>query len=193
MELTDLSYHELGRSRGWFRASSTEASSVVAGSNPHRSEAGSALRGRAAPALVTRQEGVRVPQAALIDGPREIQIQGIGLALREAMLRASVVVPTWRGPSRTTAVITRELRAQTRDRIIEAIFLQFLFRSVTCRIRHRVAPITIGSRFQECRVRLFADRIHDLGNLVAHFAKVHSIDDFSRDIVPFGAIDDLLE
>ena len=56
-----------------------------------------------------------------------------------------------------------------------------------------MAAIAIGPRFQECRMRLFADGINDFGNLVAHFTKIHPIDDLSRDIVSFGAIDDLLE
>ena len=89
--------------------------------------------------------------------------------------------------------LTRELRAQTRDRIVEPIFLQFLLGPVTCRVRHRVAAITIGAHFQECRMRFLSDGIYNLGDLVADFAKVHSIDDFSGNVVTFRAIDDLPE
>ena len=42
-------------------------------------------------------------------------------------------------------------------------------------------------------MRLLPDGIHNLGNLVADFAKVHSIDDFSGNVVAFRAIDNLLE
>ena len=84
-----------------------------------------------------------------------------------------------------------ELRAQARDWIVQAIFFQFLFGPVTCRVRHGVTPIAISANFQEGRVRFFANRIHNLSNLVAHFAKVHSIDDFAGDIVALRAINNL--
>ena len=42
-------------------------------------------------------------------------------------------------------------------------------------------------------MRFLSDGIYNLGNLVADFAKVHSIDDFSGNVVTFRAIDDLPE
>src|SRR5262249_42671112 len=86
-----------------------------------------------------------------------------------------------------------ELCAQTCDRIVEPIFLQFLLRSVTCRVRHRVATITISSHFQECGMRFLPDGIYNLSNLVADFAEVHPVDDFPGNVVTFRTIDDLPE
>src|SRR5712691_11941843 len=40
---------------------------------------------------------------------------------------------------------------------------------------------------------LFSNGIHDLGDFVAHFAKVHSIDNFSGNVVALCPIDNLLE
>src|SRR4029450_13243399 len=42
-------------------------------------------------------------------------------------------------------------------------------------------------------MRLFSNRIDNLGDFVANFAKVHPIDDFSRDVVALGSIDNLLK
>src|SRR5262245_41825183 len=89
--------------------------------------------------------------------------------------------------------LSGKLRAQTRDRVVEPIFLQFLFRPVTCRVRHRVAAVTIRPHFPKRRMRFLPNGIDNLCNLVAYFAKVHSIDDFPGDVVAFGAIDDLPE
>ena len=56
-----------------------------------------------------------------------------------------------------------------------------------------MAAITIGPDFDEGRMRIFANRSDDLRQLVAHLAKVHSVDHVTRNVVTFGAIDDLLE
>ena len=56
-----------------------------------------------------------------------------------------------------------------------------------------MAAIPIRPDLQKRRVRIFADRFHDFGQLVAHFAKVHAVDNFTGNIVTFCAIDDLLE
>ena len=40
-------------------------------------------------------------------------------------------------------------------------------------------------------MRFLPDGIDNLGDLVADFTKVHSIDNFSRNVITFSAIDDL--
>src|SRR5206468_10686632 len=89
--------------------------------------------------------------------------------------------------------LPRELRPQTRDWIIEPISLQFLFGPVTRRIGHGVTTITIRANFEEGRMRLFANGIHNLRDFVAHFAKVHSVENFSGNVVTLGPIDNLFE
>ncbi len=56
-----------------------------------------------------------------------------------------------------------------------------------------MSAITIGPDFDECRMRIFANGGDDLAQFVAHFAKVHPVNDFTRNVVTFGAIDDLLQ
>src|ERR1043166_7711448 len=85
------------------------------------------------------------------------------------------------------------LRAQTNNRIIKAIFFEFVLGSVARGIRHGMAPIAIRPHFQERRMRFLPDGLGNLCDFVAHFAEVHSIDNFPRDIVTLRAIDDLLE
>src|SRR5438445_735808 len=72
--------------------------------------------------------------------------------------------------------LARKLRTQTDNRIIKTIFLEFILGSVTCGIRHGMPTIAIRAHFQKRRMRFFPDRIGDLSDFVAHFAKVHSID-----------------
>src|SRR5947208_8209668 len=67
-----------------------------------------------------------------------------------------------------------ELRAQTRDRIVEPIFFQLVFRPITRRVGHGMPAITISANLDERRMRIFANGTHDLGELIAHFAKVRS-------------------
>src|SRR5437588_3591317 len=56
-----------------------------------------------------------------------------------------------------------------------------------------MTAIAISANFNERRMWLFADGTHNLGDFVAHFSEVHSIDNFSGDIVTFGSIDNLLK
>src|SRR6266513_4747028 len=42
-------------------------------------------------------------------------------------------------------------------------------------------------------MRFLPDGIHNLGNFIAHLAKIHSIDDFPWDVITFGTINDLPE
>ena len=86
-----------------------------------------------------------------------------------------------------------ELRAQARDRIVQPIFLQLFFCPIARGIGHGMAAITIRSNFRERRMRILANRVDDLGQLVAHFAKVHPVDHRPGNIVTFRAIDDFLE
>ncbi len=86
-----------------------------------------------------------------------------------------------------------ELRAQTRDRIVESIFFQLIFRPITCRVGHGMPAISISANLDERRMRIFANGTHDLGKFVAHFAEVHSIDNLARNVVTLGAINDLFQ
>ena len=56
-----------------------------------------------------------------------------------------------------------------------------------------MAAIPVSAHFQKGRVGLLPNGLGDLGDLVAHFAKVHSIDNFSRDVVALRPIDDLFK
>src|SRR4029453_16104316 len=89
--------------------------------------------------------------------------------------------------------LTSELRTQTRDWIVQAIFFQFLLLPVNCWIGHRVSAVAISTDFEERRMRLLPNRMHNLGDLIANFAKVHPIDDFPWDVVALGPIDNLLK
>src|SRR5215469_14653240 len=54
-------------------------------------------------------------------------------------------------------------------------------------------PVAIRAHFQKRRMRFFPDRIGNLSDFVAHFAKVHSINNFPWNIVALRAIDDLFK
>ena len=56
-----------------------------------------------------------------------------------------------------------------------------------------MAAITISANLDERRMRIFANGTHDLDEFVAHFAKVHPIDNFARNVVTLGAINDLFQ
>src|SRR5581483_800367 len=87
----------------------------------------------------------------------------------------------------------RQLRAQTSDRIVEPIFLQLVFGSITRRIGHRMTAITIRPGLDKRRMRIPPDGSNDVAETVAHFAEIHSVHDFARNVITLGAIDDLLE
>src|ERR1700731_1674987 len=87
----------------------------------------------------------------------------------------------------------RELSAQTRDRIVESVLFQFFLGPVTGGIGHGVASVPISARLHKCRMRLFANRSGDLSQFIAHFAKVHSIDNFAGNVITLGPIDNLFQ
>ena len=56
-----------------------------------------------------------------------------------------------------------------------------------------MAPITVGARLHKGGMRIFPNRNDNLGQFVAHLAKIHAVDDFAGNVVSLGAVDNLLE
>ena len=56
-----------------------------------------------------------------------------------------------------------------------------------------MTTVTISAGLDKGRVRIFSDGCDDPAQLIAHLAEVHPIHNFTRHVVAFGAIDNVLE
>src|SRR6478672_10414694 len=56
-----------------------------------------------------------------------------------------------------------------------------------------MTTVTISTGLDKGRVRILPDGGDNLAQLIAHLAEVHAIHNFTRHVVAFGAIDDVLE